>query len=513
MDKRKLLVLAVLVAAVAVAAFVLIDTGVLNRTSQTAQESTALQPADGTDAEAEQSGTGVGTEDESSGNGEESSSLASSDGSGTKEWLKSEKVEVGYNTPEYELSLELCENSENRTFLRMQYYLNGATVVNELDDGDLPELAGIFESREKDGGTAGTGGGTKTDSSTTGAGGSAAVNSRTGAYSIAQALLDPVHSQLYLLIKGAPLDAFTQSSFYSVNLTDMSIRKLFSYPGLYGKMAFNKDFSMLAYSFGDPPHLSVFQEDNLLDVLDCSSGDYIIRGNRDMDRKVLGANSNPGFLYDYEFLGWQSAAIMKLKQAVRPFGDLDSGLTQYEVLYDIKKNLLLNSDGTEQSISPDNPEGKMGKTSGAAVSADPSTAGAGGAAGKEPAEKAAGGSEPIKALNRFYSYLASEKDYGEAMKLLDDGFKLRLELLKQFGAEELVKSDIDTDSASVYSDLLRAAKMGSIKKEETKDATSTVYYSQTMELGNGTQLEQGMTAQLKKVGKVWKIILIEDREP
>ena len=479
MDKRKLFIAAAAVVVLIAAIFVYFDSGLINRARQTGQEPQDTQnTAPVSESTAQQaSGTGTGMQDTAVSQEqtlpEESEVL-----------LNEEKVAVSNNTPEYDLDLKLCRSSSGKTFIRLQYYLGGVGTVNELDEGSLPELEGIFENREKEKGS-------------------------TEAFKIGQALLNPVQSQLYLLVQGAPIGAYTQASMYMVKLEDMSVKKLFSYPGLYGKMSFNKDFSLLAYSFGDPPHLSSFQEANLLDVFDCVSGEYVIRASRTPSGEILGKNSSPAYLYDYEFAAWHSAGILKLRQAISLKTDVRSGITQTEVLYNIKQNLLLNLDGSEQK--PETAGSGTAAASSGAIAAGGDSTGTGGAI---HTGNGTGGnkedSDPVKVLKSFYSYLGSEKDYSKAMELLDSGFKLRLGMLKQFGVEEISKSDIDADSASVYSQLLKAARFDSIKGEAVKDNICTITYYQVLGLSEDSQVRQPMSAQLGKSGKVWKIILIED---
>lgn len=493
MNKMKAAVLSVVVVLLLAAVLVYFDARLISRVQQTTQDQQNTHTSDtGTGSIVNQT---TGSEADSS---LESTALASSQTAiGVMEpevMIKTEEVIVNGDTPEYELKLKLCENSDKKTFIRLQYYLNGAGTVNDLDEGQMPELAGIFENREKE-------------------------SSNANAFKIGQALLNPVQSQLYLLIQGAPLGAYTQASFYLVELKDMSIKKLFSYPGLYGEMACNKDYRLLAYSFGDPPHLSSLQEDNLVEVFDCISGEYIIKSNRNKSGNIMGSNSSPDYLYDYEFEAWHSVNILKLRQAARPKKDLDSGLTQTEVLYDIERDLLLNTDGSELKTTAANSDTAMPAVTGAAGSAnrDPNSTGdktETGSAINADADADVQGksadSDQVKVLKSFYSYLAAENDYTKAMQLLDNDFRLRLDILKQFGAAEISKSDIDADSASAYSELLKAAKFDTISKEVTKDGICTVTYYQIIGLSTDSQLRQFMSAQLKKNGDVWKIILIED---
>lgn len=490
MNKGKLAGFVVVAVLMIAAVLVYFDTRLINKVQQAVQESSNTQAATYTGSTVSQTeGTVAGS---SMDNSAAVSTQTENEAMQTELLVNNETITVGYNTPEYELELKLCENGESKTFITLQYYLNGAGTLNELDEGDIPELAGIFESREKE-------------------------KDNEQAFRISQALLNPVHSQLYLLIQGAPLGEFTQASLYMVELTDMSVKKLFSYPGLYGKMAFNNDFSMLAYSFGDPPILSYYQEDNLLEVFDCISGEYVIKGNKDKSGNIPGKNSSQDYLYDYEFEAWQSVNVLKLRQATRPMNDLDSGLTQIEVLYDIKKNLLLNPDGSELKpnvVNVDTAASSSDRTADTSIS-DPVISGDKTGTGSainadDDLQGKIDGSEPVKVLKSFYAYLSSEIDYTKAMKLLDGSFKLRLDMLKQFGVDEITKSDIDADSASVYSELLKAAKFDTIAKEVTKDGVCTVTYYQILGLSTDSQIRQFMSAQLKKYNKVWKIILIED---
>ena len=492
MNKRKLTVLVILAVLVVAAAFIYYDTVLINRVKQTAQVPPNALDATAVDDDMiyQTEGSAIDSSLENTTNSQYVSEVMQSES-----LIENEIIKVGYNTPEYELKLELCENSDKKTFVRMQYYLDGASTINELDEGDLPELAGIFKSRESE-------------------------KSNVEAFKISQALLNPVHAQLYLLIQGAPLGAYTQASLYMVELNDMSVKKLFSYPGLYGNMAFNKDFSLLAYSFGDPPHLSNLQEDNLIDVFDCTSGEYIIKYNRDSAGNILGKNSSPKYLYDYEFEAWQSVQVMKLRQATRPKKDVDSGLTQTGVLYDIEKNLLLNLDGSELKLVTASTDSTLSDNLDIADASNASgtgsnTAGDGTETGSaNQADTGTQGaivdSEPVKTLKSFYAYLATEEDYAKAMQLLDSSFRLRLNMLQQFGVSEILKSDIDADSASVYSELLKAAKFDTITKEILKDDICTISYYQLLGMSTDSQIRQLMSAQLKKSDKVWKIILIED---
>jgi len=406
----------------------------------------------------------------------------------------SESVTVSYNTPEYDLAMMLCEDKDNRAFLRLKYYMDGASVENELDQEQIPELAGIFESR----GDAGQG-----DKQQAGSAEQSSVPEGDRPYSIGQALLNPVRGQLYIMVNGAKLDQYIQSSFYMVDLNDMSVKKLFSYPAKYGKMYFSRDFSKLAYSFLDPPKTNMYPEDSVVEVFDCINSEFLIRGSRKADDSVIGKNSAPGYIYDYTFEGWQSPGVIKLAQIARPSGNNGAEPVRSEVLYDIEADLLLNLDGTEISPAGSGGGDGMGEENGPA-----DNSGTGTAEGNQPDRN-----EPVEQLKLFYRYLGSDADYSRAMLMLADDFVLRMGLLTQFGVNEIYKSDIDAnqESAAVYADLLRAARFGSLVGVSMPDEdTAEISYIHTIGLTEDSQFSQEMKATMKKQGANWVITLIED---
>lgn len=398
----------------------------------------------------------------------------------TERLIRCEAVDVDENTKEYDLELNLCEDGDHKTFIRLTYYHDGVSVINELDEGQLPELSEIFENREREQG-------------------------KGQSYAIGQALLNPVQGQLYLLINGAPIDRFTQASFYMVNLLDMSVKKLFSYPGLYGKMQFSSDYGLLAYSFEDPPSMSVFQQDFLIEVYDCKNGEYLVKGNRRADSMYIGSNGakDPEILYNYSFKSWQSSKVIQLKQGRNIKTNQDSKLQWTEMLYDVEKNLLLNMDGSEFESADQEDKGVA-----SSVSFEPDN----------DDQVKTDGLEPAEVLKSFYNCLGPANDYAGAMLLLDGGFVLRIGMLKQFGVEEIHKSDIDAeyneDNASLYSGLLKAAKLDSVTDGRIEqDGIAVVTYYQVLGLSPESQIRQPMSAKLKKIGSEWKIILIEDGNP
>lgn len=440
--------------------------------------------------------------------------------------LNDEAVDVRYNSPEYDLKLELCESPDKKTFIRMKYYMDGSERINELDEDSLPELAGLFEKRAENPGA-------------------------DGGYNISQALLNPVFGQLYILVNDVPPGEYMQSSFYMIDLKDLSVKKLFYYPGKYGKMEFNKDFRLLAYSFGDPPVLSVHQEDNLVEVFDCKNAEYVVKGNLYMPQQhIIGTNSSKEALYDFWFEGWNSQKVLKLKMGSRPLSAPDTEPVLTKVLYDISRNLLLDVNGGElkikapdnsaaSSISTEEPDegsgddkagggktdgGKSynaattgsktaaGSKAGSGTSGDPGKAGSN-PAGSDAAVKSAD-SEPLKVLKNFYINLNSEDTYKKAMEMLDDGFVLRLGMLEQFGVTVINKEDISSeyneDNINLYSELLKAANFDTIAKENTKGSLSTITYYQVMSLGEDSHERQYLSARLRLADGKWKITSIED---
>lgn len=410
--------------------------------------------------------------------------------------IASESVPVSYNTPEYDIEVELCENKDMKTFIRLKYYRDGASVGNEIDEEQIPELAGIFESRNEAGGGDGTQQNDAEEQGTT--------SEEDRPYSIGQALLNPVHGQLYLMVNGARTDQYIQSSFYLVDLNDLSVKKLFSYPAKYGRMYFNRDFSMLAYSFSDPPKMKVYQEDSILEIFDCANSEFVVRGSRRDGDSVIGKNSAPGYIYDYIFISWHAPGVVRLTRDARPADDSGAEPVRSELLYDVETDLLLNLDGTELSME-DNGESADGQGTEEKGTGD--TGGPGTEEG-QPDE-----SGPAAQLRLFYKYLGSTDEYPKAMLMLDDNFVLRMGMLAQFGVSEIHKSDIDAQEGNValYAELLRATKFDSLVSVRMPDEnTAVVSYMHSIGLAPDSQLSQLMTARMAKKGESWVITLIED---
>ncbi len=524
MDKRKAAIIISSIVLILVVVLVFVDKLIINRARGNVQDTQASIVTE----------AGMKNDDNSTGEGtvksinkgalsdgvRETDDASSSEAYNTESLLRDEMIKVDGNTPEYDMELRLCERADKETFLELRYYLNGASVINDIDDAQIPELKEIFESRNSIG--------------------------NKEAYIVKQALLNPVYSQLYVLIYGSAVNKYTQASLYEININDASVNKLMSYPGEYGQLSLNKDKSLMAYSFGDPPHMSQYQENFLIDFYDCRKAEYIIKSSRDVSGSLMGSNSNPNYLYDYEFTSWLAPRTARLNQTISSKKEEESVLQQGDVLYDIDKNLIMNLDGSAQDISagaegeltqqgeavPQNDETQQseaaqqnnGTKQGEAASGTDSTQNSeqssigNDANTKETGStiKGAGStskkgeSEQAKLIKSFYSYLESEDDYKKAMELLDKDFVFRMELLKQFGVEYIVKSDFDAQEASMYSQLLKAAKFDTIAKEELKDGIYTIDYYHFLGLNSDSQLRQLMIARMKKSDGLWRIISIEE---
>jgi hypothetical protein len=517
---RKTSIILTAAAVLLAAIFIYFDARLLDRIKQTSQTQEGTQPDIQT-----------GNED-TDGNSQEDAADGADGETADGELVASEDVSVEYNSPEYDIELKLCENSDGKTFLRLRYYMDGISSVHDLYEEQIPELADIFEDRKT---TAQRGGETGNADTAADAVRGQDMKPASAPYTIGRALLNPVHGQMYILINGAPLDEYTQSSFYVISLYDISIKKLFSYPAIYGKMSFSSDYALLAYDFEDPPLMSTYQEDSLFEVISCAGEEYLVRGSRRQDQSLIGPDSDPGYIYDYIFNGWKDTGTAKLIRVSRPKGDAGAGPTASEVLYDVIANKMYNTDGSEITTAGAGQENDQDDgrdtAGGAAGNGEENAAGAGdrdnaesggeNTAGGKTGQKDGGGpgkaeeSEPVKQLRSFYSYLGSVETYDKAMKLLDDDFVLRLAMFKQFGIEEIRKSDIDAgynqDNVAMYSQLLMAAKFERVTDVGiSDDGTAVVRYYHTLELSADSRVSQMMSARLVKKNKVWTIKSIEE---
>jgi len=377
---------------------------------------------------------------------------SSTDGTASKDQLLNmEDIEVKNNTPEYELKAALCEDENKKTFIEIGYYKDGQTVSEKIDEVSIPGLAGIFENRSS-------------------------KNAAIGAFKVKYAYLNSKNNKLYLEIQGNVLKDFAETAMYSFNLGDLSVKELFSFQGKFSNVAFNKDYSKMAYSFENPPYSSMYQESSVFEIIDCTNDTFVIKGSRDKNGKLVG-DRDPAYIYNYTFISWQSNSIVKLNQSYIPKKKA-AGINQKTtiVVFNLDKNIFMNGDGTP--LITDN----VLKN------------------------------DAVKTLKNFYSLLGSEKDYPKAMELLTADFKLQMGILQQFGVSEITKADIDAKNASVYSEILRQAKLDFIVKDDSVKNASTIYYYHTIALNADSKIRQALIARIEKVDGKWEIKSIKDAD-
>lgn len=442
-----------------------------------------------------------------------------------------EEIPVSNPSPEYELQLQLIEDAGKNVFLRAYYYFDGSRVVRNLGIDVLPELTDIFARRSLS-------------------------EDRQNAYRVVNATLNTSYGRLYFFINGDGSNGMLFNSFYSVELANGKTTLISEGAGNYGKLLQNKTGKYLAYSYEDPPQSSALQEACLLCILDASDNRYLVKDSRGIDGKKIGANISKDIVYDYRLISFRSGTSVRLlrtgilldstasKSAGKSKKSIDNAET--EVIYDFNKNLFYDKNGnvilqdnaassgaggTNTSSSNTNTSGGTnnkdstnnkditnnkdvtnnkdgtnntvgnGITSAGNSETEPSVA--------SPVSEATD-SEALKTLKQFYKYLSNEADYQKAMDMLDKEFKFKMYILQQFGVTELTKGDINTEQASIYSNLLMAAKFDEAGKEETKDGITTIYYFQTMEMTKDNLTRMPMVAKLIKSGKTYKLLLLQD---
>jgi hypothetical protein len=115
----------------------------------------------------------------------------------------------------------------------------------------------------------------------------------------------------------------------------------------------------------------------------------------------------------------------------------------------------------------------------------------------------------VNAFKAFYGYLASEDEYDKAFDMLHDDFKLKLDILKLFGTDYLVKSDIDINNAAFYSDIIKSAKLESIEQLLNTDKHSVISCIQSISIKD-LSFKQVLETELIFEGK-WKLISVTQR--
>jgi hypothetical protein len=380
------------------------------------------------------------------------------------ELINFEEIKVTNNSPEYDLKVLLCKNSNGEEFISLEYYYNGVSTSKELNSQQVPEIKGIFD--KKAGESAGKIG-----------------------FRVKTACLNAKYSKLYLIIEGAVKQDFVDTSMYVVNLKEFAPKKLFSGAGRYTDIFITRDFKHLGYSYFDSPTSSVYQENSLVNIVRCETDEFVVRDSRNIKGELIGNIKDLKNIYDLTFISWNSNTVAKLKMTISPKGENKAESAKKEpkeVLYDVEENTLLNLDGS------------------LAVEEDK-------ASEKQKVDQQQDESGSVAILKSFYSYLSSEKDYGKGLDLLDSEFTLELGVLQQFGIEVLTKKDIDLESAPMYAEMLRLARLDTIVKEDSTESSSTIYYYQVFSLSEaGTELKQPLIAHLKKIDEKWTILEIKE---
>jgi len=408
------------------------------------------------------------TTGESTGSAEEEASAADIK---TEEILYSENINVINNSPEYDLKAMLCENSSNEISIKLDYYKDGASVLKELGVGQIPEISRVFNGRNKE-------------------------SENRQVNGIKAFYLNPQLSKVYFFVENSYNQDTTDMVLYSYDLEDSAIKKL------YGEREAAKVSGLLLTGDGVYAGFSYSKSEPLynsyLNILNCESDEMIVSENTGKNGLPLGVSS-PGTAKDagtikyYELMSWHTNSIAKVKEFTRnpdnsapaPVPDADR-----ELLYDLEKNILLNMDGSTiiYSNEPQNQGSEQQNVN-------------------TPQAKTE--TESVETLKSFYTYLATEQ-YGKATELLNDEFKIKLNIFKQFGIDEVGKQDIDLNEAAVYGSIFKTAKIESIIDEKVSDNVSTVYYFQTVSLNENGQVRIPLVATMKKDDKGWKLTLVID---
>jgi hypothetical protein len=122
---RKSLIVLIISVLMLAAAIIYFDTKLLDHVKQTSQQE------DNGDKAAANDGTQVTEtkepmEEDTEGREEDVESDVPGSEDGEVRVIASESVPVSYNTPEYDIEVELCENNDMKTYIRLKYYKDGA---------------------------------------------------------------------------------------------------------------------------------------------------------------------------------------------------------------------------------------------------------------------------------------------------------------------------------------------------------------------------------------------------
>lgn len=348
----------------------------------------------------------------------------------------SEDIQVNNNSLEYDMKASLYEKSTGETFLRLEYYSGGNSVVKELGTDKIPEIKDVFQSGAK-------------------------IRGKPG-QRVKAVYLNSRYSKAYLLVEGKTRKDDVETFLYSFNLKDFVLKKLYSDYGSYSELLFNKDFKYLAFSYTS----EIMPRTSFLQVIKCDNDEMLIDKNKK---------------FTYSIISWQTGNIAKLKE--KASGGTPAGAEkQTEVFYDIEKNMFVNPDGSpvNEKVAQSKPE-----------------------------------SGSVKALKSFYalmsaSDMSTSEQFEKAYNLLEDGFTIKLTMLKQFGIDELGKKDMDLSNFTLYSSLFKAAKIENIVEEKTVGNLSTIYYFQSLSLGEGEPVRQPLAAVMKKTDKGWRALSLSE---
>jgi len=401
-------------------------------------------------------------------------------GDGKTEPEKTQELKVLNNTLEYDFKAVLVSRKNSGPSLRVSHYLEGTSVEKEFGTDLIDELKRI-----------------------------SIVGDNTGVgdpgQAIGTAYLNPRQSKAYLVFReNASEGNMIKMGLYSYNLIDGSLKKLFSDIGSFTDLFFTKDYRFAGFSYYDNHSTGAFEENSLLQILSCEKDEFMVKGSRNAEGKLIGGNTDDKSLYDFVFLAWYSNTTAKLGMTVNPKTVSSSGSNtgkQEEVLYDVTKNIFVDREGNTVSIT--DLVSKKGESEEVQeIKENDGT----GIAKKE--------SETVKLLKEFYTYLLSESDYSKAMNLLDETFKLRIAALSQLGITELAKADINADEAteyaSAYAGILRLTSIEKIVSEVKENELVKIYYLQNFTMDKDNKITQPLVAHMKKVDSMWKITLIED---
>lgn len=363
----------------------------------------------------------------------------------------SEDIQVNNNSLEYDIKASLYEKSTGETFLRLEYYNGGNSVVKELGTDKIPEIKGVFQSGAK-------------------------IQGKPG-QRVKAVYLNSRYSKAYILVEGKTRKDDVETFLYSFNLKDFVLKKLYSDYGSYSELLFNKDFKYLAFSYTS----EIMSRTSYLQMIKCENDEVLVDKNKRGSAVLLGNRKSDGTKFTYSIISWQTGNIAKLKETAS--GGTSAGAEkQTEVFYDIEKNMFVNSDG-----SPVNEKAAQSKAE----------------------------SGPVKALKSFYelmsaSGMSTSEQFEKAYNLLEDGFTIKLTMLKQFGIDELGKKDMDLSNFTLYSSLFKAAKIENIVEEKTVGNLSTIYYFQSLSLGEGEPVRQPLAAVMKKTDKGWRALSLSE---